>query len=845
MNFLASDFINDIYNRFYTLCLAIDSILYKLIYHVFNFMMTLSEIRLFSSDVIGALTRRAYSIIGVVMLFVLAYSLLRLIINPEDLVKGKNSGFSIAKRIVISLCVIVFTPAIFDFAYGAQYSIVSNNVIGKTVMGGSSTIESAAGEFTALAFSTNFYPSSNASSAIVEEYDQVLESVKYSGDISDFNILVPYATSGEITYHNIISIIVSGIMLYVIFTFCFDMATRIVKLAFLQMIAPVPAIMNILPTNNGSLSKWGKEVFNSFLQVVIRIFILYFIMFLFITFNKGLNDGIYLSTYTTKTVKTYGFINIGDYVAIKLFVIFGLLAFLKQAPKLINDLFGIKTEGNMFSLKSKWNDVTDMAKQVATPFNKILGAGAGVVAANVAYEKGIKNGNKDTQGRRASAVFNGLRNGFRGGVTNVGNAYDYEYESQLSYARNADKSDAEVLFRSKAEHLAKGFGFETPYEYGRRDIQMKSEVEMAKLRTENRKLDEQKRGTDRALNRIYNVNEKDNQDALTLLESFESDCESFVKKASSKRKKKIDLADYYASFDDKITKKQNRKTQLLSLTSRSEKQELELSKIDDDISDLTAKRDLCGEVFASLHSHLSPEDLSFNGNFSELENLKSSINLRQDMSETEKQVMSQLIGGLQKEIKLEHEADVMTRVIRGDTNIEDSKAASSAQQLQLRLESTSSQIGKSSQKVDKGVLKEIVEKSPEKAEEIQKSFEIASDTEVQKFRDKLSVVEAGTEDMDTGILKDLGDELKYFISKTQMNKSSSNAEAEYTDLDGNVISGIEADARTKRNTERINELQEDIKNYELSHINDKEISDSNKKKEEISRRNIHKAKPKQ
>ena len=78
------------------------------------------------------LANRIYILIGVVSLFLVAYTLLNAIINPENATKDKNKSFTgIVKNIILAIIGIAIVPAIFDYAYEFQSRVLCNNVIQK------------------------------------------------------------------------------------------------------------------------------------------------------------------------------------------------------------------------------------------------------------------------------------------------------------------------------------------------------------------------------------------------------------------------------------------------------------------------------------------------------------------------------------------------------------------------------------------------------------------------------------------------------------------------------------------------------------------------------------------
>ena len=112
---------------FYGLCFLIDGIFYSLISTFYQVFIAVSKISLYndSSDQIGALTERIYTILGIAMLFVVAYNIILLIINPDKASSGGDKSIQgIFKGFVISVIIITVLPPIFKYM-----SILQNDII--------------------------------------------------------------------------------------------------------------------------------------------------------------------------------------------------------------------------------------------------------------------------------------------------------------------------------------------------------------------------------------------------------------------------------------------------------------------------------------------------------------------------------------------------------------------------------------------------------------------------------------------------------------------------------------------------------------------------------------------
>ena len=88
---------------FYNILLFLDGIIYSFIDKLYQLFMALASARILTEENIQHFMDRIYIVLGVIMLFVLAYSILMSIINPDNMNKSENGTGKIVKNIVISL----------------------------------------------------------------------------------------------------------------------------------------------------------------------------------------------------------------------------------------------------------------------------------------------------------------------------------------------------------------------------------------------------------------------------------------------------------------------------------------------------------------------------------------------------------------------------------------------------------------------------------------------------------------------------------------------------------------------------------------------------------------------
>lgn len=134
-----------------------------------------------------------------------------------------------------------------------------------------------------------------------------------------------------------VATVVGVVALLMLISIAFDVAIRAIKLSFYQLIAPVPIVSYIDPKSgkNGMFNHYIKELGKTWASLFIRLFSLYFAIFIIKTVDTNIYENLSNSGYTPKSSNFF----------ISLFVILGALMFAKQLPQIIEGLFpGMKME---------------------------------------------------------------------------------------------------------------------------------------------------------------------------------------------------------------------------------------------------------------------------------------------------------------------------------------------------------------------------------------------------------------------------------------------------------------------------------------------------------------------
>ena len=354
----------------WSVLMLIDGAIYNLICYVYEIFYYLATLNIFTEEHYQGIVNRIYVVLGLFMLFVLAYSLLRAIIDPDNFAKKENSFPNLIKNVIISLVIIVLLPTVFSVAFNIQNAVLNNDTIPKLILGLDGSTEDTSGGGRTIAYylyKAFLYP--NSDYCVSEGYTDIEEcrdSIKGNGwlfvtngdqltvmdqavlngsSFTNYNDYSESVRDGKLSYLFPISTVAGIFTLYVLLNFCFDMAIRVVKLAFYQIIAPIPVICRVMP--GGSMkdvfNKWVKQIISIFLEVFIRIAVLaiciYLINIVVETYNNGLPN-----------IDSLGLTQRPIVLAL---IIMGIVIFMRQAPQILGDLLGLKTDGMKLGLMDK------------------------------------------------------------------------------------------------------------------------------------------------------------------------------------------------------------------------------------------------------------------------------------------------------------------------------------------------------------------------------------------------------------------------------------------------------------------------------------------------------------
>lgn len=476
----------------YSLCFFIDSIVYSLISIAYQVFIAVSKVSLYGNidDKINALTDRIYVILGVTMLFVLAYNIILLILNPDKATgSGDKSLSGFLKNFVISIVLITLLPTIFDYMTKLQNDIIDSHVIESIILGSSDSdsnnLEQMGSNVATIIYSTFYHPidkddnavsyvqckSGSGASASCSDYINAYDKGR-TGKVKEFitdSKLEDALTSKNPTmdFLPVVSTICGIIALLMFVSYAIDIGIRVAKLTFFQIIAPVPVILRITKPSGGTFSKWSSNLIKTYLSLFLRLITIYFAMFLIqlITDSFGSTEGgIFANAGSISTI-------------VKLFagliVIIGILLFAKEVPKLLEDFLG-SAGGGGFSPKSIAKKVGGITGApliggalgaAGALAGRGIGAGAGAAGGawsalrnNARLKLGGKGAEKLHHMDVAAATKQGARQGSKGGGFKQFNKQGSNiYEQSYGYGKKQGITGGKSIGTTLDEKYGKAF----------------------------------------------------------------------------------------------------------------------------------------------------------------------------------------------------------------------------------------------------------------------------------------------------------------------------------------------------------------------------------------------------
>ena len=357
-----------------------------------------------NSSIFNGIYQRIYVVLGVFMAFKLAFSFFQYLVDPDQFTDKSKGVGKLFMHVFIMLFALMFLPTVLFSGFGKEGGLLPRAqqaflpVLPKIILGSDNignsveeTVEITSKSIVSSTLGTFFHPAydldkfCNINSLQLDKINstddlrgKIIENCTITkGDqqrkfLWIFNVAKVYTYS----YLPIISTAVGVLLLALLLAISIDLAKRCFKLVVLEMIAPIP-IMSLIDPASGkgesAFSKWSKNLLSTFLDIFIKVGLVYVILVFLDLITTTVNGTI---SGDSSTQLFFGLPDSSDttrtgYLVVLLII--GLIYFAKEAPKFIKESLGMKADkGGMF------DDVKSLAKTAGVIGGVGLGAGAAV-----------------------------------------------------------------------------------------------------------------------------------------------------------------------------------------------------------------------------------------------------------------------------------------------------------------------------------------------------------------------------------------------------------------------------------------------------------------------------------
>lgn len=455
----------------YGLWVLIDSLVYSLISIAYQVFSLIAKASLYNSENgdIKVMIDRISVILGIGMLFIIAYNIILNIMNPDKVSSGGDKSMQgIFKNAIIAIVMLTAYTTVFTYMTRIQNHIIDSQVIEKIILGADETNNTSSSDMgstvAAKIFTTFFYPIDDDGNIVTYEDCEnssldVCQAYREGVEAAEAGSIITFITNSTLfdslvkkkphmKYLYIISTICGIVALLMFVSYVIDIGIRVAKMAFLQIIAPIPIMAYITKPSGGIFSKWLDNLIKTYLSLFMRLITIYFAMFLINILASSMgnnNGGVFGDTSNVGAgIKMFGY----------LVLILGVLLFAKDAPKLLENLLGT-TFTNGFSPKaiakklSGVREVPGLGGAIGKGLDKAnqgIGAAAGWYGARQAAIKNnrrlekLQRQGKDTGGLTHmdvnAAGLQGRHNGYKkGGIGQAKSQGENVFQQTYGYGK--------------------------------------------------------------------------------------------------------------------------------------------------------------------------------------------------------------------------------------------------------------------------------------------------------------------------------------------------------------------------------------------------------------------------
>lgn len=329
---------------------SISSLIYQIVIMFYEIFEALCGSRLFDNNLLQTFIDRISVILGIVMLFIVIFSFIKMLVDPDKINDKEFGATSIIKKVIVVIIMLGMSSFAFNALYYVQDVVIEEDIISKILLP-MRIDEENSDKFGYVLASGLFMSFYQLDEEVVEKAGET-DDVTYCKNITNqlgnqimsngnFSLGRECLTQTEkieidgenvetfvVDYNYLLSLITGCVVGYLLFSYCISVGIRMIQLLFLEIISPMAIVSYLMPKKDTMLGKWCKIYISTYVDVFIRIAIIDFIVFIIASIFTKSNVIFNLNNFT-------GF---SKSVVLAIIVI-ALLTFAKKAPDLLKELF--------------------------------------------------------------------------------------------------------------------------------------------------------------------------------------------------------------------------------------------------------------------------------------------------------------------------------------------------------------------------------------------------------------------------------------------------------------------------------------------------------------------------
>lgn len=340
-------------------CSWLDLVAYTLFSWVMQLIFDIAAVSTSSvfNNFYDGIQSRIYALLAIFMLFKITISMLTYLVNPDSMNDKSQGVGKLSMRIIVSLVMLIAFPIAFQFLNRVQPHIME--ALPRVILATNTSLsadnydaeyggqmEQIGEQIAFMTYHGVFFNTECGDRGEGGENDLSFGCFQYNDNtVATAVDHINDAADGDsdhyrYDYFPIVGFVTAIVMTLILLGYAVDVSIRVFKLIILQVIAPIPIISYMDPksSKDGAFNKWVKMVISVWLDLFIKLGIIYFVM---LVISELISSQV-ISNLTRELFGNNG--PRGGLVLIALIV--GLLFFAKDAPKFIADAMGIKMGEN-------------------------------------------------------------------------------------------------------------------------------------------------------------------------------------------------------------------------------------------------------------------------------------------------------------------------------------------------------------------------------------------------------------------------------------------------------------------------------------------------------------------